>query len=207
MIVKRDKKTNRRLMRISGTLLSAVLLTAAFPAVTNSQEFLEDEIFLEEEEEYFADPAWEEEDWEEDSLVSGEEEELLQDDLAAPEMDWLAEEPEDPGYPEFPEESKQTESLEEGSAEAAEYLFAEAEKDAIHGECGLEPGTVYWELDEEGTLYIQGAGAMLDWEKAEEVPWYAYSEQITSVEIQEGVTTIGSYAFSSCSKLKSIIFG
>ena len=204
MRIKRYQKTNGKLIRISGALLSAALLAAAFPAVMNSQEFLEDECFLEEEEDYFADPAGEEEDWEEDSLVSDGEEELFQDELAAPIMDWLAEEPENPEYPGGLE---QTESLEEGSTEAAEYLFAEAEKDAIRGECGLEPETVYWELDEEGTLYIQGAGAMLDWEKAEEVPWYAYSEQITSVEIQEGVTTIGSYAFSSCSKLKSIIFG
>ena len=198
MRVKRYQRSNRRLVKISGTLLSAVLLAATFPAVTNSQEFLEDEIFLQEEEEYFADPAMEDESWEEDTLTADGEEELFLDDQYDPEADRPGEGQEMPEYPE---------SLEEESSEEAEDLFAEEERDAIHGECELDPETVYWELDEEGTLYILGEGAMLDWERPDEVPWYEYSEQIVSVEIQKEVSTIGSYAFSSCSNLKNISFG
>lgn len=56
-------------------------------------------------------------------------------------------------------------------------------------------------LDSEGNLVISGAGNMKDWNADEPAPWENYKEQIKSVEIQDGVTNVGDYAFSDCGNL------
>lgn len=45
---------------------------------------------------------------------------------------------------------------------------------------------------------------MKDWENEEEVPWNRYRDQITEVRIQEGVTSIGAYAFADCENLAEL---
>ena len=60
------------------------------------------------------------------------------------------------------------------------------------GTCGE---TVYWGLGESGTLYVYGNGKMYDFATTSEIPWYAYKDQIKSVEVLDGVTYIGSRAF------------
>ncbi len=62
---------------------------------------------------------------------------------------------------------------------------------------------------DDGTLTVSGTGAMDDYDYNEygEVvpsPWYNYSDKITSVEIQNGITSIGNYAFYRCEELTSI---
>ncbi len=52
-----------------------------------------------------------------------------------------------------------------------------------------------------GTLTITGSGDMEDF-VAGSAPWGAYSNQITSLELPEGLTHIGDYAFRSCSSLE-----
>lgn len=61
--------------------------------------------------------------------------------------------------------------------------------------------TITWELKDDGTLIISGKGDMPDyydstWKKS---PWYKYSSKkhilIESVIIEEGITSIGDYAF------------
>ncbi|MBO5370201.1 MAG: leucine-rich repeat domain-containing protein, partial [Clostridia bacterium] len=69
------------------------------------------------------------------------------------------------------------------------------------GVCGE---SLTWELAEDGTLIISGTGAMTNWSSAASLPWYEYISEITSVEIKEGVTSIGHYAFCAHNKLKSI---
>lgn len=69
------------------------------------------------------------------------------------------------------------------------------------GFCGAEENTVSWSLDENGVLEIAGQGAMNEWQNEEEVPWNGYRDQITEVRIEEGVTSIGAYAFADCEKL------
>ena len=56
---------------------------------------------------------------------------------------------------------------------------------------------------DEGTLTITGTGAMADYE-GDNKPWNSFKSQITNVIINNGVTTIGNYAFGGCSNLKSI---
>ena len=57
-----------------------------------------------------------------------------------------------------------------------------------------------WDL-EDGHLTIWED---YDYSSPEEYPWHALRNQITSIEIKEGVTMIGSYAFYMCTDLTSI---
>ena len=42
---------------------------------------------------------------------------------------------------------------------------------------------------------------MMDWEKEEDVPWDSFRQEIKKVKIEEGVTSIGAYAFCDCENL------
>lgn len=53
------------------------------------------------------------------------------------------------------------------------------------------------------TLTIRGEGAMYDYSSST-VPWNAQKSKITSVVIENGVTSIGNYAFEDCSALKML---
>ena len=61
------------------------------------------------------------------------------------------------------------------------------------GECGAQGNNVRWAY-KNGTLTISGSGYMRDFNGASP-PWREYDNQIYRVYIQEGVTSIGSYAF------------
>ena len=65
------------------------------------------------------------------------------------------------------------------------------------GDCG---DNVTWELYSSGMLRIQGTGPMTDYSNGK-APWYASRGSITSVEICEGVTSVGNGAFYYCTKL------
>ena len=54
------------------------------------------------------------------------------------------------------------------------------------------------------TLTISGSGAMADYISPQGVPWYNYRPQITSVVIENGVTSIGNIAFYGYSNLESV---
>lgn len=69
------------------------------------------------------------------------------------------------------------------------------------GTCG---DNLTWTL-EAGTLTITGSGAMYDFANAEDQPWADLREQITAASLQDGLTTIGDRAFSSCTGLSSVI--
>ena len=64
--------------------------------------------------------------------------------------------------------------------------------------CGIEENTVFWSLNEDGVLTITGQGAMQTWETEEKVPWNSMRQEIKKIEIADGVTSIGAYAFSNC---------
>ncbi|MBQ6788968.1 MAG: S-layer homology domain-containing protein [Clostridia bacterium] len=70
-----------------------------------------------------------------------------------------------------------------------------------YGECGKE---VAWKLGNDGVLSVYGKGDMTDYTEGNS-PWYQYRDQITSVVIKPGVTSIGQYAFYGCSKLTDLI--
>ena len=75
------------------------------------------------------------------------------------------------------------------------------------GFCGTEESNVNWSLDEEGTLHITGEGAMASWESEADVPWAQYRSQIKEILIEDGVTSVGAYAFCNCSGISTVTIG
>ena len=74
---------------------------------------------------------------------------------------------------------------------------------APSGNCGTtgHESDVTWSLNSGGVLTISGSGAMANYGNPEEVPWYPIKDYITSVVIENGVTTIGDLSFYNCSNL------
>lgn len=73
---------------------------------------------------------------------------------------------------------------------------------ALSGSCGEN---VEWEYNN-GTLIISGTGAMTEYNMGSgfDAPWRVHGENIKSVVIREGVTTIGAYAFRNLEYLESV---
>ena len=69
------------------------------------------------------------------------------------------------------------------------------------GTCGEN---LTWVLDSNGKLTISGTGAMTNYSSSVNPPWNDYLTSITSVVIEEGVTTIGDYAFRTAKALTSV---
>ena len=59
-------------------------------------------------------------------------------------------------------------------------------------------------LYSDGTMIISGNGDMVSWNSSTSVPWCNERENIKKVEMQNGVTSIGDFAFDGCSSLTSI---
>lgn len=74
--------------------------------------------------------------------------------------------------------------------------------DSIDGKCGE---SVYWELSENGILRIYGNGNMQKSGFGE--PWSIYKEQITSVVIEDGVTSVFELAFADLTYLENVVIG
>ena len=139
----------------------------------------------------------------------------MSDELAAPddpETQDTSEIPEETELPENEEADIPQEMLPDDQEDQPEAAFEEnaasedmeTETDPAEeksGFCGAEENTISWSLDESGVLEIAGQGAMNEWQNEEEVPWNGYRDQITEVRIEEGVTSIGAYAFADCEKL------
>ena len=60
------------------------------------------------------------------------------------------------------------------------------------GTCG---DNLNWFLDENGVLTISGTGAMEEYSVFDNPPWFQYREEIKSVLVEDGVTSIGRCAF------------
>lgn len=69
----------------------------------------------------------------------------------------------------------------------------------VTGKCG---DNLTWKyLEDEKTLAIVGTGDMYDWSSDEYVPWVEWREEIEYVELDDGVTSIGDYAFYGATTL------
>ena len=87
------------------------------------------------------------------------------------------------------------------------WLFSSAAYAEIKsGNCGANGAYVTWTFDTgTGVLEISGRGAMKNFSyRSSYVPWYDYRTSITSVTIDDRVTTIGEYAFWDCTRLTSV---
>ena len=75
--------------------------------------------------------------------------------------------------------------------------------EVYEGSCGTN---VRYSLDTEtGLLSITGTGAMTNYTSSSSVPWDSYRSYIKTVEISDGLSSIGEKAFRYCSNLTSVI--
>ena len=95
-----------------------------------------------------------------------------------------------------------------------------------NGTCG---GNLSWTLSDTGVLTVSGTGTMENYSELYPAPWYSHRNEIRTIILEEGVTsignrafrelenvisvkfpstlkTIGKYAFVNCTKLKMISF-
>ena len=88
-----------------------------------------------------------------------------------------------------------------------EAITASAEESETSGQCGEN---AFWSFDTATSkLTISGTGAMYNYKYDAETgavtsPWYNYADSIISVEIENGITSIGNQAFQDCTSLTSI---
>ena len=70
------------------------------------------------------------------------------------------------------------------------------------GSCGEN---LTWVMDPEtGVLTISGTGAMTDYSAEGEAPWAGYGAGLKTLVIEEGVTSVGSFAFAGNSGLRTV---
>lgn len=72
------------------------------------------------------------------------------------------------------------------------------------GDCSSYGSDVRWALYPNGELRISGTGAMYGSAASSNIPWSDHADSITSVIIENGVTSIGSHAFYSCKNLTNV---
>jgi len=70
-----------------------------------------------------------------------------------------------------------------------------------YGDCGAD---AKWELGFDGTLTISGTGAMKSYSSSSDVPWLDYADQITSVVVEDGITSTGNWSFYLLKKVTSV---
>ena len=73
------------------------------------------------------------------------------------------------------------------------------------GNCGAQGDNLTWTFDSDGVLKISGSGEMADYEKINPFyptyggqsnsPWNEYRQRVKTIELPDGLTSIGDYAF------------
>ena len=78
----------------------------------------------------------------------------------------------------------------------------------VSGACGASGHSVNWALYNNYVLVISGKGNMANYTSSSAVnnmPWADYQEQIKGIVVENGVTRIGTYAFTKCNCISAII--
>ena len=63
---------------------------------------------------------------------------------------------------------------------------------------------IHWDIDADGVLTISGSGQMKNYTSDELPPWQNYSQYITSLVVEDGITFVGNYACNNYANLKSV---
>lgn len=79
------------------------------------------------------------------------------------------------------------------------------------GNCGANGSNLTYKLDDSNTLTISGTGAMMNYayDSAKGIittPWFSYRNNIKKLVIEDGVSSVGNYAFAYCSNLSEIVW-
>lgn len=83
-------------------------------------------------------------------------------------------------------------------------VYTVGAENLYEGKCGEN---VTYIFNNQGVLNIKGTGIMKEYENAkdENIPWQNYRLQITTINIQNGVTSIGKSTFARCRNLTEVI--
>ena len=70
------------------------------------------------------------------------------------------------------------------------------------GTCGQN---MTWQIND-GVLLIQGSGKMNDYDysQSQNAPWYQYRDEIEKIILEDGIISVGCYAFSDMNNLKEV---
>lgn len=96
------------------------------------------------------------------------------------------------------------------AVDAAEPVEAEItaeaaqESETLRSASGALGTNLAWALSEDGVLTISGTGEMPYCEMESQIPWKNYRFDIQKVVVEEGVTTVGPFAFYNCYLLKEV---
>ncbi|MEE1171532.1 MAG: leucine-rich repeat protein, partial [Ruminococcus sp.] len=104
-----------------------------------------------------------------------------------------------------PETEVQTEAQAQTEAEPEAEPQDDKDEAAVGAEAEDAVGVTSTFNEGNGTLYITGSGDMPNYSYVSDVPWYSKRGLITSVVIEEGVTSIGRYAFYDCERVTSVL--
>ena len=85
-------------------------------------------------------------------------------------------------------------------------LFAMAVVPAYAASSGTCGDNLTWTLSDSGTLTISGSGDMTNFSSGDGSPWHSSCASIKAVVIQNGVTSIGNYAFYGCESLTNVYY-
>ena len=106
---------------------------------------------------------------------------------------------------EDPVEEPAEEPVEESEEEAVEEAAAAEEEPVMDGvvTSGTCGDSAKWKFAD-GVLTIYGTGDMNYGTSLADLPWYDLREEITSVVVDEGVTSIGASAFYGIDSIKTV---
>ena len=93
------------------------------------------------------------------------------------------------------------ETVQQTLPEEAAATDAPQEEAATSGTCGEG---LTWALNEAGVLTVTGSGAMDDFAAYSKTPWYGVADRIKAVVLENGVTSIGAFAFGYCENLAEV---
>ena len=65
-------------------------------------------------------------------------------------------------------------------------------------------GKMHYTISADGVLTITGTGAMQNYSSADHAPWYTYRAQVKKIVVEDGITTIGEYAFAEMNAVTSV---
>lgn len=86
----------------------------------------------------------------------------------------------------------------------SELVFGQAAKVVVPATTGVCGPDLTWSYDDGGVLTISGTGEMYNYRAEAHAPWSSFA--VNEVEIGEGATSIGNYAFFNNANLSSVTF-
>ena len=98
---------------------------------------------------------------------------------------------------------------EEAAAAEEELLVGEAKLVGDVVDSGICGGDATWKLtgtDSDLTLTISGSGEMKDFDKSS-IPWETKKDKIKTIVVEDGITSVGNYAFYSLNNTTSVSLG